>query len=232
MKDNLRNVIIVSRDVAFSAACAKELEAVLDSVHAEIVTSPEEARAFAHAVPPEVILLDESSPPRPVAESPLEFRDLEAVVTRLAALAPVIVLAAPERHSQLAALIAVGAADFVARSGEFRSVALSLLERRLRTLCHPALAAAPSVSGTGTLPQHLREDFGEVLRHELNNPLTGILGNAELLLAELRRRPDGRLPQGAQRRLEIITDLAVRLRETVRQLSEQWETRHDHAPSG
>jgi nitrogen-specific signal transduction histidine kinase len=30
--------------------------------------------------------------------------------------------------------------------------------------------------------------FGEVLRHELNNPLTGTLGNAELLLVELRHR--------------------------------------------
>lgn len=30
--------------------------------------------------------------------------------------------------------------------------------------------------------------FGSVLRHELNNPLTRILGNAEKLLAELRRR--------------------------------------------
>ncbi len=28
-------------------------------------------------------------------------------------------------------------------------------------------------------------DFGEVLRHELNNPLTGILGNAEMLLVAL-----------------------------------------------
>ena len=31
-------------------------------------------------------------------------------------------------------------------------------------------------------------DFAEFLRHELNNPLTGILGNAELLLAEIARK--------------------------------------------
>jgi signal transduction histidine kinase len=29
------------------------------------------------------------------------------------------------------------------------------------------------------IPQE-RRDFGRLLRHELNNPLTGILGNAEL----------------------------------------------------
>jgi len=67
--------------------------------------------------------------------------------------------------------------------------------------------------------------FGEILRHELNNPLTGILGNAELLLAEVQRKNDGQLPQHGQQRLETIAALAVRLRETVRRLSERWETR-------
>jgi len=69
------------------------------------------------------------------------------------------------------------------------------------------------------------EDFGELLRHELNNPLTGILGNAELLLSEIRRKTDGRMPHGAPQRLETIAALAVRLRETVRRLSQEWELR-------
>jgi signal transduction histidine kinase len=68
-------------------------------------------------------------------------------------------------------------------------------------------------------------DFGEVLRHELNNPLTGILGNAELLLVEIHRKNDGRIPHGGERRLETIAALAVRLRETVRRLSQEWEAR-------
>ncbi len=78
-----------------------------------------------------------------------------------------------------------------------------------------------------------REDFGEVLRHELNNPLTGILGNAELLLSEIRRKGDGRLPQDAPQRLETIATLAVRLRESVRRLSTEWEARQHpvHSPS-
>jgi len=70
-------------------------------------------------------------------------------------------------------------------------------------------------------------DFGEVLRHELNNPLTGILGNAELLLVELRRH-NIELPQQTVLRLETIATLAVRMRETVR-LSEDWETQSGHA---
>ena len=67
-------------------------------------------------------------------------------------------------------------------------------------------------------------DFGEALRHELNNPLTGILGNAELLLVETRRN-NVELPPRAQARLETIATLAVRMRETVRRLSEEWEAR-------
>jgi signal transduction histidine kinase len=70
-------------------------------------------------------------------------------------------------------------------------------------------------------PEEAR-DFGAVLRHELNNPLTGILGNAELLLVEVRRKHLN-LPEGAQARLETIAELAVRMRETVRRLSEEWD---------
>ena len=65
-----------------------------------------------------------------------------------------------------------------------------------------------------------RVDFGEIFRHEVNNPLTGILGNAEMLLA----RREG-LPGSAIERLETIANLAVRLRETVRRLSSAAELR-------
>ncbi|PYU24390.1 MAG: hypothetical protein DMG30_09160 [Acidobacteria bacterium] len=63
-------------------------------------------------------------------------------------------------------------------------------------------------------------DFGEILRHEVNNPLTGILGNAEMLLAKRDY-----LPASAIERLETIAHLAVRLRETVRRLSSALELR-------
>jgi signal transduction histidine kinase len=75
-------------------------------------------------------------------------------------------------------------------------------------------------------PQPETRDFGEILRHELNNPLTGILGNAELLLVEWRRR-NIELPRQAELRLETIAALAVRMRETVRRLSEEWETKSE-----
>jgi len=78
--------------------------------------------------------------------------------------------------------------------------------------------------------QDEERDFGEVLRHELNNPLTGILGNAELLLVESRRK-NVELPPQTQVRLETIAALAVRMRETVRRLSEEWEAQAVQAAS-
>lgn len=74
-------------------------------------------------------------------------------------------------------------------------------------------------------------DFGQLLRHELNNPLTGILGNAELLVADLRRN-QLELPPSCARRLEIIIALAVRMRETVRNLSERLALLGGNNPSG
>ncbi|HZE68109.1 MAG TPA: histidine kinase dimerization/phospho-acceptor domain-containing protein [Pyrinomonadaceae bacterium] len=49
------------------------------------------------------------------------------------------------------------------------------------------------------------------VRHEINNPLTGVLGQAQLLLRE-------ELNEKARKRAETIEELAIRLRDTVGQL--------------
>lgn len=46
------------------------------------------------------------------------------------------------------------------------------------------------------------------VRHEINNPLTGVLGQAQLLLRE-------ELNERARKRVETIEDLALRLRDIV-----------------
>lgn len=139
---------------------------------------------------------------------------LEWAIDRLVEAAPVIVVAAPERQSELSFLLGSGAADFVARTGDFVAVAVELVKRRIR------LASGGGVCHGGHPKDEWATEFGELLRHEVNNPLTGILGNAEMLLA----RRD-RLPASAIERLETIAHLAVRLRETVRRLSSAAELR-------
>jgi signal transduction histidine kinase len=49
------------------------------------------------------------------------------------------------------------------------------------------------------------------VRHEINNPLTGVLGQAQLLLRE-------ELNERARKRAETIEGLAIRIRDIVAQL--------------
>jgi signal transduction histidine kinase len=115
---------------------------------------------------------------------------------------------------------AAGEPDYVPRGEGCITIAAGLLERRLAQV-------QPTVPRVSLITEDREKDFAEVLRHELNNPLTGILGNAELLLAEIARRNDEQLPSGGLKGVETIAALAMRMRETVRQLSQQWEARSD-----
>lgn len=227
-------ILLVSDDEKLRAAARHELETVDERRRVASVSSVDAARRIVEDSAPAVILLAdpasaESTDTRPAAPS------LDVAVSTLASYAPVVVIGDARHQTELSGLVAAGAADYVVRTGECLNVALGLVERRLRKAQDSARlvsraidAASPS---SGPLSEFDGQDFGEVLRHELNNPLTGILGNAELLLAEIRRKNDNRLPQGAAQRLETITALAVRLRETVRRLSQEWESRHNPVPS-
>jgi len=173
---------------------------------------------------PAVILAEE----RALAETDGPWRArrqaIESALSLLAGSAPVVWIGSAEEGAQLTQAVRSGAVDFVPRSAMCLPAAVTMVERRLRSLAKsaPVEAARRATVSLGELRLDDR-DFGEVLRHELNNPLTGILGNAELLLLEVRR---GRLdlPLQTLQRLETITELAVRMRETVRQLSDRWES--------
>ena len=220
MGNREQTILLVSDDAALCAAARREFEETAAGLRVAAVSNMEAARRILEEDAPAVILLEEAS----VAA---EFRErrgiaprLDAMVTSLAVHAPVVVIGTAESRKELSTLIAAGAADYVARDRGCLPVALGLIQRRLRR-------AQNAVGGTLEPFEKWQENFGEVLRHELNNPLTGILGNAELLLAEIHRKDDGKLPYGGRQRLETIAALAVRLRETVRRLSQEWESRRD-----
>jgi signal transduction histidine kinase len=198
-----RIVQIVCADPDLARSYLRELEKGGELYELLLALSPAEARRNFRAAAPVVTLLDESA----VGEgAPLGF-----AAGLLAESAPLVVVAASRRQSELDALIVSRWIDFVARDGEFVPVAAGLLERRMRRAGRKK-EAAEHEEANGS------EDFGQILRHEVNNPLTGILGNAELLLA---RRDQ--LPAAAVERLKTIADLSVRLRETVRRLSHSWQ---------
>ena len=220
MQKSAANILLVSEDADLRSRTRRELE-THEGLRVAAVGSLDAAWRAVKNSSPDVILLEDAS----VGAAPHEPRGyaprLSSTVSSLASYAPVVVIGAPERRGELSALISAGAADYVERTEGCVPRALEHIERRLehtQDLAHHLEALQPG-----------GEDFGEILRHELNNPLTGILGNAELLLAEIRRKSDGRLPQGGLQRVETIAALAVRLRETVRRLSLEWQQRRADA---
>src|ERR1700737_1570486 len=232
MHDRMTNakstILLVSGDPTLCGDAGRELEVGPYSAQIHCVNTVGAAREFVQKSSPTVILLEEKSL-HDVARHPSDKKPrLDSVVACLAGYAPVVVIAEARSKEILNSLVAAGAADYVEQDSAGLKVAMAQVQRRLRnargepitSLQTPDIATSETPE-TVTQEQHV----GQLLRHELNNPLTGILGNAELLLAEVRRKNDGRLPSNTQHRLETIAALAVRMRETVRRLSHQLESR-------
>jgi len=205
-----RSPLLGVADAAVAQRFTREIERVSRTGRVVVASSVEQLRQLAGRIAPEVILLDyELLDGAPLAEF---FRQLTVT-------APVILLAPLERQAEIARLVAGGDVEFVARAGDFIPLAAALVERRLRW-------AAMSESVIGPPWAELPGDIGAIFRHEINNPLTGILGNAELLLAHRDR-----LTAVDTQRLQTVVDLAVRLRETIRRLSNAWENRRNNLKS-
>jgi signal transduction histidine kinase len=211
-------ILLVSDDADLCSAARIRLEGLEAGIRVSAVGSVDAARLVLEEASPAVILFEEGSLPIHLNGSNGTVGRLNAAVTSLALHAPVVVIGGPEHLNEISALVAAGAADYVEQNRACLPLAFALVEKRLRQARQWSESASSALANG-------QEDFGEVLRHELNNPLTGILGNAELLLAEIRRKSDNRLPDGGQQRVETIAALAVRLRETVRRLSQEWESR-------
>jgi signal transduction histidine kinase len=208
-------VLLICSDARLARRYIVELASAGGPHRAPLATSVAQAEAMLRDWTPLVIILDGSCIGADfcVAASPNSF---EPTVASLTEHAPVVVVASAEHRDALAFLIAAGPVDLVARLGNFVPVTVGLAVRRAQI---GEMAAAP-------FERERARNFGETLRHEVNNPLTGILGNAEMLL-KLR----GELPAPVIARLETIAELAVRLRETIRRLSDCWEEQHDSAAS-
>jgi len=153
-------------------------------------------------VRPRVIVLDDEL----VAGAPLlEF------LRQLNESAPIVLIASFDRQKEVANLVTAGEVEFVGRQGDYASLAASLALRHLRS-------AESFHSRNGSPWTGMSGDVAEIFRHDINNPLTGILGNAELVLSHATK-----LPAADIQRLQTVVELAVRLRETIRRLSDAWE---------
>jgi signal transduction histidine kinase len=215
--------VMVCGEREFSEEVKEEWGQRHNPARLECVSGWQSAHKILEARIPAVILVAEQTAQPDGRTERAKPPALKAVVTLFAGYAPTVVVGSPEQQAGLQTLLAGGTVDFVTRAAGCLPVAMGLVERRLRR--RSARTTRPLE--TEDHPEELEaRDFGEILRHELNNPLTGILGNAELLLVELHRKKVP-LPQQAEHRLETIATLAVRMRETVRRLSDEWKAQSE-----
>lgn len=198
-----RGALLCVADAALAQRLAHEIELYGQARAISVAADLPEFIERMERDSPSVILLDDALFP----EAPLaEF------LRQLTKTAPVVLLAAAARQPEILRMVADGEVEFVARDGEFVPLAACLVERRLRW-------SQRSASSGGSPWAEMPDDVAEIFRHEINNPLTGILGNAELLLSH-----GVRLPAADTQRLQTVVELAVRLRETIRRLSNAWES--------
>ena len=218
-------VLLISHDTSVCSAVRAALENSAPSCHVTSVASFAVARRTVADLAPDLIVLQESSLRPAASEQNSRPSPLVDVVAALAGFAPVVILGKEEPPEGLAALIAAGNADFIQAGESHLSAAAACVEKRLHGARRMADEFSQTVRPLLSPDLAQQETFGELLRHELNNPLTGILGNAELLLAETRRQDRPQLSAPGVKRLETIAALAVRMRETVRRLSQAFESR-------
>jgi DNA-binding response OmpR family regulator len=192
-------VLLGVPDAALANRLTTELKKAGASASATVSGTFAQLKDLAAKSTPAVIFLDSDL---------LAGRSLTEAVRQFSAFAPIVVLASVSNQSEIARLLNCGNVDFIGRVGDFVPLAAALIERQFQR--H---SKAETTEADGAFLKS--EKLSELFRHEINNPLTGILGNAELVLAHRERLS----PVDIQR-LQTVVDLAVRLRESIRKISD------------
>lgn len=199
-----RRALLGVGDAVLRERLAREFSRLTANCSIQAASTLLQLRLLASRDAPEAMLIDAAI----FGNAPLA-----EILRPFVAIAPVVVLTPPNRQEEAARLVAEGNVECVPRAGDFVPLAAALLARRIRW-------ARMSESLLGPPWAAVHSDLGAIFRHEINNPLTGILGNAELVLGHSER-----LSTVDTQRLRTVVDLAVRLRETIRRLSNAWERR-------
>jgi signal transduction histidine kinase len=220
-------VLMIGRDEFLLAEVRTTLQVSEPACRFASAASFAAVRSSLSELSPDVIVFEESATLAATYGSAPRTLPLAEVVASLAGFAPVVVLGLQQQPAALSELISAGSADFVPNGENHVAGAATCVAKRLAAVRDSDRQRSGAAAVPPESPPSLDEKFAELLRHELNNPLTGILGNAELLLAEARRQNNFVISEAGLKRLETIAVLAVRMRETVRRLSQACESREE-----
>jgi len=163
--------LLATADQPLAHRLTRELAAAVPKQAVSVAGSLSELRAILRTCSPSVIFLDSDL---------LGGIPLDDAVCLLASTSPVLVLASVNAQADIAKLVLDERVDFIARIGDFVPLAFALIARRMKRL-------EAKKWDTRLAPGQISPAMGEIFRHEINNPLTSILGNAELVLAHRER---------------------------------------------
>src|SRR5258707_15675156 len=124
-------ILLVSDDAELCAAARREFEAKEGGLRVSAVRSVAAARRIFEDAAPAVILLEKTSVTPESAGAVAKMPRLNSIVSALAVHAPVVVIGGSDQESELASVVAAGAADFVERAGGGLPVPLEMVQRRL-----------------------------------------------------------------------------------------------------
>lgn len=183
--------IVCTGDGDFVRRLKQAAESYARPVGIELVFTYADLRIRMGEVSPRVLVVEDGL---------IEDGSLVEALRQLTETAPVILIAAPGREAESSGLVAKGDVDFVARACDFIPLVAGLMERRLRWAERSDAALGPPWGGAPA-------EAAEIFRHEFNNPLTGILGNAELVLAH-RKRLSRETRKGCKRSSNLLSACA------------------------
>jgi hypothetical protein len=198
-------MLAISRDTGLTQAI--DLRLFRGSAHLPLwaVASVKEARQqlIARKSSPLAILIDELF----IGDEPLA-----TVAREFASYAPLILVARPERQSQLASLVAEGKADFVSRGDHYVPMAVALVERTLRweEEIEAYLRSRQQACLEGESQVAAAPDDGTFSMEALRTVET-MIDILDPVLAE-----PSRLPHAVARRLARVSDLAFDLKRGLR----------------
>src|SRR5260370_11869420 len=110
-------ILLVSDDAELCAAARREFEAKEGGLRVAAVRTVDAARRIVEDTAPTVILLEKTSATPESEGCVAKMPRLNSVVSALAVHAPLVVIGGPDQESELASLVAAGAADLVERPG-------------------------------------------------------------------------------------------------------------------